>query len=125
LEKGPAAALAERVGAAQILHQVARGQCHADIGGGQRLAIGFDHRRPAATHLAASGMSPVTTTSPGPAVVGDPFVGLVRAIGDKTLSTSGLAEGRMPPFDTSTMRMRCRVATVSASAFTGQASASI
>ena len=33
--------------------------------------------------------------------------------------------GRMPPFDTTTIRTLCRVATVSASPFTGQASASI
>ena len=42
----------------------------------------------------------------------------------KTLSTSGFCEGLMPPFDTTTIRTLCRVATVSASDFTGQASAS-
>ena len=83
-------------------------------------------RAPAATHFAAKRDVPGHHHIPRPASLGDPLVRLIRPAGDETHSRPrGFCEGRMPPFDTTTIRTLCRVATVSASAFTGQASASM
>jgi hypothetical protein len=45
LRKGPPSALPERVGGAQIRHQVARGKDIADISDAQRLAVRLEHLR--------------------------------------------------------------------------------
>ena len=73
----------------------------------------------------ANGMSAVTTNSPGrtcPAIQSSAASAL---FGTTTCVTIGSREGRRPPLETMTTGRRCRSATFSASAFTGQASPSM
>ena len=61
LENSAPAALPERVGRAQVGHQVAGRQHHADVGGGQLLAVVLDHpraRRPRISRPAGCPRSP-------------------------------------------------------------------
>ena len=83
LGKRPPAALPERIGAAQIGIRSRVASTLPMLAAVSSSPLCFTTRAPAATHFAASGISPVTTTSPGPQRVGDPFVGLVRAAADK------------------------------------------
>jgi hypothetical protein len=69
-------------------------------------------------------MSEVTTTSPGPARSAIHLSASSGPCATITVSISGWGEGRIPPFDTTTIRVPCLVPTRSISAFTGQASAS-
>mmetsp|Transcript_26984 Transcript_26984/g.48929 ORF Transcript_26984/g.48929 Transcript_26984/m.48929 type:complete len:328 (+) Transcript_26984:3132-4115(+) len=81
-------------------------------------------RAPASTHLAARGMSPVMTTSPIPARSAIHMSATSGPSGTMTVSTRGFCDRRSPPFETILTGTRWRVATFSASALTGQASAS-
>ena len=82
-------------------------------------------RPPASRQRAASGMSPVTQTSPGPILSAIHISAASGPCPTITVSTNGCGLGRMPPFETTKTLSAWRSATRSAWSFTGQASASI
>ena len=71
----PPPPVTQRIGGAQVCHQIAHCELLPDVGGCEGLAIGAqDSRASASTHFAANGMSDVTTTSPVTTALGYPLV---------------------------------------------------